>query len=224
MALSPSPEAASLELADVLRNLASQRKAALDRLFQFLAIPSISTDPAYHCGPYLEAADWCADTLSEIGFAARVERTAGKPMVVGHWRADGGAPFHVLFYGQIMLRAAARSPGAMDRPAVPASPRRGSETWRHHHRPWRLGRQRSGHDLPRCLPCLGRGSRQAPRRRDRAARRRRGIRQPSLPTFSRAMARSSKPTSASSATRANGTPIRRRLPPFCVDLPSPRSP
>ena len=63
MALSPSPEAASLELADVLRNLASQRKAALDRLFQFLAIPSISTDPAYHAA-CLEAADWCADDLA----------------------------------------------------------------------------------------------------------------------------------------------------------------
>ena len=91
-------EAASLELADVLHNLASEREAALDRLFQFLAIPSISTDPAYHAA-CLEAADWCADTLREIGFAARVERTAGKPMVVGHWRADGGAPFHILFYG-----------------------------------------------------------------------------------------------------------------------------
>jgi len=98
MAVSPSPEAASRELADVLRNLASEREAALDRLFQFLAIPSISTDPAYHRA-CLEAADWCANTLREIGFAARVERTPGKPMVVGHWRADAGAPFHVLFYG-----------------------------------------------------------------------------------------------------------------------------
>jgi hypothetical protein len=48
MVVSPPPEAASLELADVFRNLASEREAALGRLFQFLAIPSISTDPAHH--------------------------------------------------------------------------------------------------------------------------------------------------------------------------------
>lgn len=83
----------------VLERLAEGRAASLERLFQFLAIPSISTDPAYHKA-CLEAADWCAEALREIGFDARVEPTEGKPMVVAHWRHPaGGARPHVLFYG-----------------------------------------------------------------------------------------------------------------------------
>ncbi len=87
------------ELTSVLDHLAAGRQAALDRLFQFLALPSISTDPAYHPA-CVAAAEWCAGALREIGFEARVEPTRGKPMVVGHWRAPGGgSPSRVLFYG-----------------------------------------------------------------------------------------------------------------------------
>jgi len=86
-------------LESVLDRLAEGRAAALERLSQFLAIPSISTDPAYH-EPCLQAAEWCADALREIGFTARVEPTGGKPMVVAHWRsADAGSRPRVLFYG-----------------------------------------------------------------------------------------------------------------------------
>lgn len=84
----------------VLDALAARRADALARLTAFLAIPSISTDPAYH-GACLEAAEWCAATLRDIGFEARVEPTDGKPMVVARWRLgkDGPARAHVLFYG-----------------------------------------------------------------------------------------------------------------------------
>jgi acetylornithine deacetylase/succinyl-diaminopimelate desuccinylase-like protein len=87
-------------LESVLDHLTAERPAALERLFRFLAIPSISTDPAHH-EACLEAADWCADALRELGFAARVEATIGKPMVVAHWRAEsaGVARPRVLFYG-----------------------------------------------------------------------------------------------------------------------------
>lgn len=87
-------------LASVLDRLAEGRGEALERLFEFLAIPSISTDPAYHQA-CLQAAEWCAETLRELGFNARVEPTSGKPMVVAHWLApDSGTPrAHVLFYG-----------------------------------------------------------------------------------------------------------------------------
>jgi acetylornithine deacetylase/succinyl-diaminopimelate desuccinylase-like protein len=87
-------------LTSVLDRLAEARPAALERLLQFLAIPSISTDPVYHQS-CLEAANWCAEALREIGFTARVESTSGKPMVVAHWRrADRASPApHVLFYG-----------------------------------------------------------------------------------------------------------------------------
>ena len=87
-------------LQHVLDRLAREEEAALERLFRFLAIPSVSTDPAFH-ESCVAAAEWCAGALGEIGFAARVEPTLGKPMVVGHWRAEpakGRRP-HVLFYG-----------------------------------------------------------------------------------------------------------------------------
>ena len=93
------PDASRSELSSVLDHLAAERQAALDRLFQLLALPSISTDPAYHPA-CIAAAEWCAKALREIGFEARVEPTQGKPMVVGHWRAPGGgSPLRVLFYG-----------------------------------------------------------------------------------------------------------------------------
>jgi acetylornithine deacetylase/succinyl-diaminopimelate desuccinylase-like protein len=93
MMTTPSP------LEHVLDRLAESKPAALERLFQFLAIPSISTDPAYH-DSCLTAAEWCAQALRDLGFEARVEPTEGKPMVVGYWRdaSETDRP-HVLFYG-----------------------------------------------------------------------------------------------------------------------------
>ncbi len=90
----------SAKLADVLKTLDQSQDAALDRLFELLRIPSVSTDPAYksHCQ---SAAEWCAKELKSIGFAeAKVVATTGHPMVVAHDRAKvpKGMP-HVLFYG-----------------------------------------------------------------------------------------------------------------------------
>jgi len=94
-----APQAPRFKLSSVLEHLGAGRQAALDRLFELLALPSISTDPAYHAA-CIAAADWCAKALRAIGFAARVEPTQGKPMVVGHWRDPGGGPtLRILFYG-----------------------------------------------------------------------------------------------------------------------------
>lgn len=82
----------------VLSRLDSNRSAALQRLMALLAIPSISTDPAY-AGECARTADWLARELSTVGFAASVRPTAGRPMVVGHRKAKGGGRRHVLFYG-----------------------------------------------------------------------------------------------------------------------------
>jgi acetylornithine deacetylase/succinyl-diaminopimelate desuccinylase-like protein len=88
------------DLKTVLATLAEGEEQALERLFDFLRIPSISTDPV-HKADCERAAQWCAAELGRIGFAeAKVVPTTGHPMVVAHDRPtrDKGAP-HLLFYG-----------------------------------------------------------------------------------------------------------------------------
>jgi acetylornithine deacetylase/succinyl-diaminopimelate desuccinylase-like protein len=98
MAMS-KPLAEDAALNNVLSSLEGGEAKALERLFRLLAIPSVSTDPAFHAS-CVEAAEWCAGALTEIGFEARVEPTMGKPMVVAHWlKASKARRPHVLFYG-----------------------------------------------------------------------------------------------------------------------------
>jgi acetylornithine deacetylase/succinyl-diaminopimelate desuccinylase-like protein len=86
-------------LPKVLKTLDETHDAALERLFELIRIPSVSTDPAYkaHCQ---KAAEWCVKQLRDIGFNARTVPTAGHPMVVGHDKGGrrNGA-LHALFYG-----------------------------------------------------------------------------------------------------------------------------
>ncbi|MDT3376270.1 M20/M25/M40 family metallo-hydrolase [Labrys neptuniae] len=72
--------------------------ASLDRLFEFLRIPSISADSAY-AGDCQKAAEWAAAVLRDIGFDASPRKTIGHPMVVGHRRTGKPGVPHVLFYG-----------------------------------------------------------------------------------------------------------------------------
>lgn len=83
------------DIAPVLEHLDDSLGESLERLFDLLKIPSISTDPAY-AGDCRKAAEWLAEDLRSIGFDASVRETAGHPMVVGHH--DGEGP-HLLFYG-----------------------------------------------------------------------------------------------------------------------------
>ncbi|MBU1213263.1 MAG: M20/M25/M40 family metallo-hydrolase [Alphaproteobacteria bacterium] len=86
-------------LPQVLKRIDAAHEESLARLFELLAIPSVSTDPAF--APECQrAAGWCAKTLNGIGFAAQVIATSGHPMVVAHDRdkRDAAKP-HVLFYG-----------------------------------------------------------------------------------------------------------------------------
>jgi acetylornithine deacetylase/succinyl-diaminopimelate desuccinylase-like protein len=82
----------------VLSALDSGLPASLDRLFELLRIPSISTDPAY-AADCRRAADWLAQDLASIGFSAGVRDTAGHPMVVAHHEGPAPDAPHVLFYG-----------------------------------------------------------------------------------------------------------------------------
>lgn len=79
----------------VLSQIDDNLDASVDRLFDFLRIQSISTDPAYkeNCQ---QGADWLTNELVQIGFDAKREDTPGHPMVI----AKGGeGDSHFLFYG-----------------------------------------------------------------------------------------------------------------------------
>ncbi len=80
----------------VLAQIDAELDANLERLFAFLRIPSVSTDPAYndHCRL---AAGHIAEELASIGFATSVRSTAGHPVVIG--TGGNGAGRQVLFYG-----------------------------------------------------------------------------------------------------------------------------
>lgn len=83
-------------LQDILTQLDGGLDAALDRLCDFLRIPSISTDPA-HAGDVRRAAEWLRDELAGLGFDAQVHDTPGHPMVTA--RSPKGDARPLLFYG-----------------------------------------------------------------------------------------------------------------------------
>jgi acetylornithine deacetylase/succinyl-diaminopimelate desuccinylase-like protein len=84
------------QLEAVLQAIDADLDASLDRLFDWLKIPSISTDPAYaaHC---VTAAEWLNEELKALGFETAVRQTAGHPVVMG--RIGGQSSRHALFYG-----------------------------------------------------------------------------------------------------------------------------
>jgi acetylornithine deacetylase/succinyl-diaminopimelate desuccinylase-like protein len=82
----------------VLSALDDGLPGSLDRLFELLRIPSISTDPAY-AGDCRRAAEWLVQDLASIGFSAGVRETAGHPMVVAHHAGASADAPRVLFYG-----------------------------------------------------------------------------------------------------------------------------
>jgi acetylornithine deacetylase/succinyl-diaminopimelate desuccinylase-like protein len=81
----------------VLEAIDARIGESVERLFELLRIPSISTDPAYDAD-CRRAAEWLVAELKAIGFDASVRDTAGHPMVVAHHDGPEGTP-HVLFYG-----------------------------------------------------------------------------------------------------------------------------
>jgi acetylornithine deacetylase/succinyl-diaminopimelate desuccinylase-like protein len=80
----------------VLARIDRDLDGSLERLFAFLRMPSISTDPAYkqHCRA---TAEHLAAELASIGFDAEVRPTPGHPVVVA--KGGNGAAPRLLFYG-----------------------------------------------------------------------------------------------------------------------------
>lgn len=84
------------DLDRVLAAVDADLDASLERLFAFLRIPSISTDSAY-AGECRRAGQWLADDLAGLGLDAKLDDTAGHPIVTG--RSNTGAAKRVMFYG-----------------------------------------------------------------------------------------------------------------------------
>ena len=84
-----------MDLGAVLSRIDDDLPQSLERLMQFVRIPSVSTDPAY-AADCDRAADWMVEQLRELGAEAGKRPTGGHPMVVGEGGADGR---HLLFYG-----------------------------------------------------------------------------------------------------------------------------
>ena len=79
-----------------LSRIDNEMEQNLKRLFDFLKIRSISTDPQYK-KDCVEAANWLVEDLKSFG--AKVEKydTGGHPIVLGHLGPETG--LHILFYG-----------------------------------------------------------------------------------------------------------------------------
>ncbi len=86
----------SQALPKVLDRIDADLDASLERLFAFLRLQSVSTDPAF-AGECRKAAEHVANDLAGIGFETAVRPTEGHPVVVG--KAPDGAGPRVLFYG-----------------------------------------------------------------------------------------------------------------------------
>jgi acetylornithine deacetylase/succinyl-diaminopimelate desuccinylase-like protein len=83
------------ELDRVLARIDADLDQSLERLFTYLRIKSISTDPAYQ-DACRTAAEHLAADLRTVGFAAEVRPTAGHPVVLA--KSNGGGR-RALFYG-----------------------------------------------------------------------------------------------------------------------------
>ena len=88
-------------------------------LREWLAIPSVSADPA-HQGDVRASAEWLAGYLRETGFpVVEIWETPGLPAVYAHWPAAGVTAAHVLVYGHHDVQPAALGDGWEHEPFAP---------------------------------------------------------------------------------------------------------
>ena len=94
--MTPFKDTPMSHLDAVLARIDADVDAAMARLFGFLAIPSISTDPQ-HAADCRKAADWLVSELATLGISATSNPTAGHPIVTAN--VAGSSARHALFYG-----------------------------------------------------------------------------------------------------------------------------
>ena len=93
------------QLDQVLADVDKDLDNSLQRLFAWLRIPSISTDPAY-AKDCRRAAEWLKGDLEAMGFEASLRDTPGHPVVLGPRAETRRAARPVL---RPLRRAAGRS-------------------------------------------------------------------------------------------------------------------
>ena len=84
-------------LPKVLDRIDADLDNSLERLFDFLRLQSISTDPAY-ADQCRTAAEFVAKDLETLGLKVQVRPTSGHPVVIAKPEKPNGGP-RVLFYG-----------------------------------------------------------------------------------------------------------------------------
>ena len=86
-------------LEQALQYAGQNREQFLNELKDFLAIPSISTDPE-HNADMQKAAEWAAAQLRSIGMNnMQIMPTGGHPVVYGEWLNAGKHAPTVMIYG-----------------------------------------------------------------------------------------------------------------------------
>ena len=90
---------------DLASHLAANRARALEELFEFLRIPSVSAR-SEHNADTVRAAEWLAASLRSIGLQATIHPTKGHPIVVGEWRGAPPGSQTVLVYGHYDVQPA----------------------------------------------------------------------------------------------------------------------
>jgi acetylornithine deacetylase/succinyl-diaminopimelate desuccinylase-like protein len=105
---------------DVREFVAANAAGFSQALRQWLAIPSVSGDPARH-DDVRRSAQWLADYLRESGFpVAEVWESKGLPAVYAHWPAADDAAPRVLVYGHHDVQPADLADGWDSMPFEPA--------------------------------------------------------------------------------------------------------
>jgi acetylornithine deacetylase/succinyl-diaminopimelate desuccinylase-like protein len=98
----------------VLQRLQTNQSERLARLTDYLAIPSVSTDPAYKADVQ-RAAQFTADQLAACGLAVEIRPTGGHPVVLAKTPDAQPGP-RALFYGHYDVQP----PDPIDKWTTPA--------------------------------------------------------------------------------------------------------
>ena len=94
------------QIDSVLAKTNANQPAGIERLMEFLRIPSVSTDPAF-AADVRRAGEWACKMLTECGFESRLVKTHGHPMVLAkHPGPKGVTAPRVLFYGHYDVQPA----------------------------------------------------------------------------------------------------------------------